>query len=78
MRKSTYIAGAVVLATSLALTGCAGGTSGDDSYEPGDEVELTFTWWGNDDRAQRYGELIDAFNEEYPNITIKGALPGSW
>ncbi|MGO1266973.1 MAG: ABC transporter substrate-binding protein [Microbacterium gubbeenense] len=81
MRKSTYIAGAVVLATSLALTGCAGGTSGDDSYEPGDEVELTFTWWGNDDRAQRYGELIDAFNEEYPNITIKGSFadfPAYW
>ncbi|MGO2847141.1 MAG: ABC transporter substrate-binding protein, partial [Microbacterium gubbeenense] len=81
MRKSTYISGAVVLATSLALTGCAGGTSGDDSYEPGDEVELTFTWWGNDDRAQRYGELIDAFNEEYPNITIKGSFadfPAYW
>jgi len=81
MRKSTYIAAAVVAATSVVLTGCAGGAGGDDDYEPGDEVELTFTWWGNDDRAQRYGELIDAFNEEYPNITIKGSFtdfPAYW
>jgi len=79
MRKSTYISVGILAVASVALTGCAGG--GGDDYEPGDEVELTFTWWGNDDRAQRYGELIDAFNEEYPNITIKGSFtdfPAYW
>lgn len=80
MRKSTYISVGILAVASVALAGCAGGGGGDD-YEPGDEVELTFTWWGNDDRAQRYNELIDAFNEEYPNITIKGSFtdfPAYW
>lgn len=81
MRKRTYIAAAAVAVTSVALTGCASSAGDGDEYEPGDDVELTFTWWGNDDRAQRYGELIDAFNEEYPNITIKGSFtdfPAYW
>ena len=80
MRKSTYISVGILAVASVALAGCAGGSGGGD-YEPGDEVELTFTWWGNDDRAQRYDELIAAFNEEYPNITIKGSFtdfPAYW
>src|SRR4051812_29761484 len=53
-------------ATVLALAGCAGGGGGSGSgseaaYDPDEEVTLTFTWWGNDDRAQRYQKLIDAF-----------------
>lgn len=44
-------------------------------------VTLNFTWWGNDDRAERYNNLIAAFNEEYPNITINGTFtdfPAYW
>ncbi|NHI15688.1 ABC transporter substrate-binding protein [Microbacterium excoecariae] len=65
---------------SLALAGCSGDAGGGE-YDPEAEVELTFTWWGNDDRAQRYQDLIDSFNEEYPNITINGSFsdfPAYW
>ena len=50
-------------AAMLALAGCAGGGSGESeaAYDPDEEVSLVFTWWGNDDRAQRYQKLIDAF-----------------
>ncbi|MTE24277.1 ABC transporter substrate-binding protein [Microbacterium sp. ZXX196] len=65
---------------SLALAGCSGDAGGGE-YDPEAEVELTFTWWGNDDRAQRYQDLIDSFNEEYPNITINSSFsdfPAYW
>ena len=70
-------------AAMLALAGCAGGGSGatEAAYDPDEEVSLVFTWWGNDDRAQRYQKLIDAFEAEHPNITIEGAFtdfPSYW
>lgn len=74
--------GALAAATALVLSGCSGGGASDaDAYDPDEEVTLTFTWWGNDDRAQRYQQLIDAFEEEHPNITIEGQFsdfPSYW
>ncbi|WP_110589480.1 ABC transporter substrate-binding protein [Microbacterium suaedae] len=79
LRRTASITAGIGVA-SIALAGCSAGGGGGE-YEPGDEVELTFTWWGNDDRAQRYQALIDAFNEEYPNITVNGSFtdfPAYW
>ncbi|MRX44567.1 ABC transporter substrate-binding protein [Agromyces kandeliae] len=73
-------AAAMTGAAALALTGCAGGGAGGE-YDPDEEVTLNFTWWGNDDRADRYGQLIDAFEAEHPNITIDGTFtdfPSYW
>ncbi|MGW9113024.1 ABC transporter substrate-binding protein [Microbacterium sp. NPDC055683] len=78
IRVATITAGIGI--ASLALAGCSG-SSGGGAYDPDEKVELTFTWWGNDDRAERYNALIDAFNEEYPNITINGSFtdfPSYW
>ncbi|MBP2437024.1 ABC transporter substrate-binding protein [Microbacterium amylolyticum] len=76
-RPITILAGIGV--ATLTLTSCTGGGSGE--YDPDAEVALTFTWWGNDDRAERYQTLIDAFNEEHPNIRINGSFsdfPSYW
>jgi multiple sugar transport system substrate-binding protein len=63
------------LALALGLTAaCGQGTGSSEPAEPvsGDEdITLTFTWWGNDDRAQRYQESIDLFEEDHPNITVQ-------
>lgn len=74
---------AVAASAALVLAGCAGGSAGgsESTYDPEEEVTLNFTWWGNDDRAARYEKLIEAFNEEYPNITINGTFtdfPSYW
>ena len=58
--------------SSLAVAGCSSTSGGE--YDPDEEVTLTFTWWGNDDRATKYQELIEAFNEEHPNITVNGSF----
>lgn len=69
-------------AAALALTACAGGSAEEAStFDPEEEVTLTFTWWGNDDRAARYESLIAEFNKQYPNITINGQFtdfPSYW
>ncbi|WP_448003574.1 ABC transporter substrate-binding protein [Agromyces bauzanensis] len=80
-RQRMLAAAAFSGAAALALTGCAGGPEPASAYDPDAEVTLTFTWWGNDDRAQRYQQLIDAFEEEHPNITIEGNFtdfPSYW
>ncbi|WP_438854224.1 ABC transporter substrate-binding protein [Agromyces sp. M3QZ16-3] len=74
-------AAAITGAAALALTGCAGGGDAGGEYDPEEEVTLNFTWWGNDDRADRYGQLIEAFEAEHPNITIDGTFtdfPSYW
>lgn len=83
MFSTKRVLAGVALATgaALALAGCAGSAEPAATYDPEEKVTLNFTWWGNDDRAARYGELIEAFNEDYPNITIKGQFtdfPSYW
>ena len=80
-RATRLAVAAVAGAAMLTLAGCAGGNAAEGGYDPEEEVTLTFTWWGNDDRAQRYQKLIDAFEAEHPNITIEGAFtdfPSYW
>ncbi|MGV9193730.1 ABC transporter substrate-binding protein [Microbacterium sp. MC2] len=70
----------LVAAGAIVLAGC----SSDEpraAFDPDEEVSLTFAFWGNDDRADRYNQLIAAFNEEHPNITINTTFtdfPSYW
>lgn len=67
--------------TLFVLSGCAGATSDAAPFDPDEEVKIDFAFWGNDDRATRYDALIDAFNEEYPNITVNVSFsdfPSFW
>lgn len=80
-RRSLLAAAAMTGAAALALTGCSSAGSEASGYDPDEEVTLNFTWWGNEDRAERYQQLIDAFEEEHPNITIDGTFtdfPSYW
>ncbi|GAA2976532.1 multiple sugar transport system substrate-binding protein [Microbacterium terrae] len=83
MKHSRLITVAGIAAVSaLALAGCAGGGSDAGAeFDPEEEVTIDFAFWGNDDRATRYNDLIAAFNEEYPNITVNTSFsdfPSFW
>ncbi|MFC8680247.1 ABC transporter substrate-binding protein [Microbacterium ureisolvens] len=74
---------ALTVGAALVLSGCAGDSSDDDAaaFDPDEKVSIDFAFWGNDDRATRYNELIAAFNEEYPNITVNTSFtdfPSFW
>lgn len=52
---------------ALALSGCSSGTG-----DAGGPVELRFSWWGNEQRAQATEKAIDAFEAANPGITVQG------
>ena len=77
MKRNTLRAGAGIVAATLALglAGCGLGTGGGNGEpaELSDEpVTIRMYWWGGDARHQRTQEVIDLFEEKYPNITVEG------
>ncbi|AYF97969.1 ABC transporter substrate-binding protein [Protaetiibacter intestinalis] len=58
------------LVTTLVLSGCSQTPTETGGFDPDEEIELTIAWWGNDDRAAIMTEVIDQFEEKYPNITV--------
>lgn len=65
-------AAAVGIIGSVALSACSGGggASVDTEFDADSTAEISFSWWGNDDRADRFEQAIDLFNEEYPNVEV--------
>ena len=47
-------------------------------YPPytGEPTEIRMAWWGNDDRANRTLEVIELFEEQYPDISVVGEPNG--
>ena len=84
-KKRTFTVAAIAAGTALVLAGCAGGA--DDTpgatptFDPDEKVTLDLAFWGNDVRADLYNQVIEAFNEEYPNIKVSTsflAFPEFW
>ncbi|GAA1995477.1 ABC transporter substrate-binding protein [Microbacterium ulmi] len=73
----------VVLVGALALAGCAGGTTPSDTESPeawdphAQKAQIEIAWWGNEERAALFQQVIDAFEEEYPEITVTGNSYGA-
>ncbi|GAA3141067.1 multiple sugar transport system substrate-binding protein [Kribbella aluminosa] len=70
---------ALALATTLlAASACGGGSGGPGgSADAGGKVTLRFTWWGSDTRTKLTQQVIDAYQKDHPNVTIKGEF-GDW
>jgi multiple sugar transport system substrate-binding protein len=69
---------AAAAAVVMALSACGGGAAPQSDGGP---VELRFSWWGSDKRAQVTQAAIAAFEAENPNIKIKpeyGDWSGYW
>jgi pectin-derived oligosaccharide transport system substrate-binding protein len=64
---------ALLLAVTAALTfsACAVGSTGSTELSK-DPVTLRFIWWGADARHKRTQEVIERFQKQHSNITIKG------
>lgn len=73
---------ALTVACTLVAMAACGGDDGEDPAADGTEdngdtaadgepVTISFTWWGDDDRADRYNQSLELFEEQYPNITVQ-------
>ncbi|WP_124064792.1 ABC transporter substrate-binding protein [Clostridium sp. E02] len=92
--KKLSIVCAAVLAVSVVATGCGGkktetsaanGTSSEDTTDAekkpekgGDASELSFSWWGNDDRHQATQNAIDAFNKAHEGEAVVTGEPSGY
>ena len=52
-------------------SGDAGGNTKDE------KVEIRFSWWGDTSRNEVYNGIVDRFEDEHPNITVKREF-GRW
>ncbi|MGN7978129.1 ABC transporter substrate-binding protein [Microbacterium sp. 22195] len=80
VRRRLSAGAAAVAAGALLLSGCAAGEPAA-TFDPDAKVTLNFAFWGNDDRANRYNDLVAAFNEEHPNIKVNVSFtdyPSYW
>ena len=73
-RKLAAATAGVGLAALIGLTGCASSaapSSADPTLDPDEEVSISFTFWGNDVRAELYNEAIEVFEDQHPNIDVQ-------
>lgn len=74
MSKKITAAVALAGASALVLAGCAGGGGSDEQdaadFDKDTAAEISFSWWGNEDRADRFEQAIALFNEDYPNVDV--------
>ena len=58
-----------VLALTVGLAACAS----HDTAKPAAaaKVELSITWWGGPERAERTNKALDLYTQKHPNVTFK-------
>lgn len=72
MRRRATILTSVIALTGL-LAGCASGAAPEAGGElnPDEDVSISFSFWGNDVRAELYDKAIAEFEKQNPNIDVK-------
>ncbi|WP_114587547.1 ABC transporter substrate-binding protein [Microbacterium arborescens] len=66
---------ALVGAAALLLAGCGAGGGSDAApeeitFDEDTSAKISFSWWGNEDRAARFEEVVALFNQQYPNVEV--------
>lgn len=77
VRRGLRAFAAAAVATGLLAAAACGGDSGGPSSSDGGKVTLRFTWWGSDTRTKLTQQVIDQYQKDHPNVTIKGEF-GEW
>ncbi|MFT4030212.1 MAG: extracellular solute-binding protein [Protaetiibacter sp.] len=67
-RRGRAIAGAAILASAMALAGCADGTDTDTGASG--EITLTLSAW-NLESSPEFQAIVDGFEEKYPDVTVE-------
>ncbi|MFF1881131.1 ABC transporter substrate-binding protein [Pseudarthrobacter sp. NPDC058196] len=64
---------AIGTASAAALAACGnGGSSSGQTGSAEKPVTINYTWWGNDDRAERTRKAIALFESKNPDIKVNG------
>ncbi|WP_077489037.1 ABC transporter substrate-binding protein [Sinomonas mesophila] len=72
-RRSFLTTVALGAGSAVALSACGGGgSSAGQTGSAGNPVTINYTWWGNDDRAERTRKAIALFESKNPDIKVNG------
>lgn len=76
---ATKAAFGAALVGTIVLAGCSGqtGAPSGPTFDPDEEITLEMSWWGDDNRAALFDQVITAFEAEYPNVTVTQTPVGS-
>jgi multiple sugar transport system substrate-binding protein len=69
-RRNFLTAVAVGTVSAAALAAC--GAPASQTGSAANPVTITYTWWGNDDRAERTRKAIALFEQKNPDVKING------
>jgi len=79
MKKKILISLMTVAFMLTTLVGCGGGS--DDKKVEGtdkdEKVTISFSWWGSDDRHEAMKKVVELYEKENPNVTVKVNY-GAW
>ncbi|MDL2319440.1 extracellular solute-binding protein, partial [Eubacteriales bacterium OttesenSCG-928-A19] len=70
MKKLVSLLLVALLMTGVVTCGAVASSSDELPAYTGGPVELRFTWWGGDARAERTNNVIELFQAQYPDIKI--------
>ncbi|GAA4913292.1 ABC transporter substrate-binding protein [Nesterenkonia rhizosphaerae] len=73
-KKFTRLSAAAAAVALLAVTACGGGNNaeGGGDEDSQEQVQLRFAWWGSELRQANSMAIIEAFEDEYPHISVEG------
>ena len=72
-RRSFLTTVALGAGSAVALSACGGGgSSAGQTGSAANPVTINYTWWGNDDRAERTRKAIALFESKNPDIKVNG------
>ena len=77
----TTVAVGTASAAALAACGTGSSTSAGETGTAEKPVTINYTWWGNDDRAERTRKAIALFESKNPDIKVNGNFtdfPSYW
>ncbi|WP_106816345.1 ABC transporter substrate-binding protein [Microbacterium timonense] len=70
-KRAVAVGAAAALLTILAGCGTANRGAASPTELSDEPVTLRMAWWGGDGRHERTQQVIDLFEEKYPNITVE-------
>lgn len=62
----------IILVLFIAGAGVLSATGAQETDQEEERAELLFTYWGSPVEREAVENMLDAFNEEFPSITVRG------
>ncbi|MGO2199832.1 MAG: ABC transporter substrate-binding protein [Pseudolactococcus laudensis] len=74
--QKVALSAVTVLSVVTLAAGCSAGKKNKATSDNKGAVQISFSWWGNDDRHKATQDMINGFEKEHKDIKVKGGPSG--